>query len=263
MKTSRFGQKLLSVAVAIAATASFLPAASIVYNNMTTDDTGTGFGSIFTLLQVSAFGSDSIEWGSRRADMDGDRVLNVPPAGAAGNASNQSGNPMGGGSLWTVADLTAGGVNQSNFRVIFNINEDNPPKDVILRDWTLRFYTNPGMGGDWSASFFDVTYDAPADVDGGKLFSVVGNGQGGAGHIFELMDMGGLISNWWSDPTNRIGAFNLSSQVIGTNDPTQLAQNRGISNGAENFYIVAIPEPSVNLVRLLGVILALGTRRRR
>jgi hypothetical protein len=230
------GLLVIAAGVVLAVLGGRAAASVIVYTNSTFDDSGTGFGTVLSLLSLQDVGGgqpDTKESGS---------VLR----NAAGTADVLSGEAQPGpqNSTRTVAELTAHGINATNLALSLNIVETPPPAgglgSLVVHDFVARFYTNPAD----LTQFFDATYTAPA---GGQLLMVAGNGQGLAGQLFRVDLTPAEATAFFSNPNNRIG------MIV---DPTQAFTD--VSSGPDSFYVA--PEPAC--LALLAGLPWLHARRR-
>jgi len=226
----------LGVAAIMSLTASPLPAATIFYTGIQADDSGTGFGTVLNLLTLQ---NNTSEWGSALYNTLGaiDTLGDAKP-----NSRIQTVAAMAG----PLYNITSG-----NFGIIFNIAESANQKEVVLNDFSLRFYTNPSN----LTVYFDATYTAPV---GGLNLVEVGSGTGNAGFLFSVSFTPTEAANFFSNPNNSVGGYVLQSKPI-----TQT------SGGQENFFIASMPEsahmpePSSSLLGLFGACMLCGMRRRR
>ncbi len=207
-----------------------LHAASVGFSTNSVDASGTGFGAIFNVLTVQ---NDDTEWGSVLLDGSGLDVL-------GGNATASS-------MTRTADELLGSGIDRFNFGLVLNINESvgPPPREITLNDFTVRFYTDPNNFG----SFFDATYVAPVS---GVVLPAVAPGTGTAGWLFNIQLSEAEFNSFFGNPLNRVGMFILEPDMI-----------LNSSDGAENFFFVAIPEPSTYAFAGLGAVVALFALRRR
>lgn len=225
--------KALCLSAALALATPVLSATTIIDTGTTLVDSGNGFGNVLNVLSLQdtpeEFGS--VTWG-----VGGLETL-------AGDAKNTS-------QIRTAAEVAGLGIDVNNFGILFNINDAGNPNDVWLDDFSFVFYAAD------KTELFTATFTAPAPLN---VFDSTGTGK--SGHLFKIESTPELAA-WLSNPFNTVGAYVLASQPI-----------TDTNAGAENFFIVnsnpgitpvdIVPEPSMNLLCLMGLTMALGIRRRK
>jgi hypothetical protein len=201
----------------------------IIFTNTQVDEQGTGFGNVLTVLSLQATPS---EFGSVLWDGVSDVLI--------GDYTNQS-------QTRTVTELSAAGIDDSNFVVIFNINEGGDSNPVLtLHDFDIVFQDASG------AELFRESFDA----SGGLPLDLAGSGNGASGWLFSVnfTTNAAAAAAFFNVATNRIGMEITSGQAI--------ANTKG---GADSFFVAAhVPEPATFLSSLVGAgTLALVSIRRR
>lgn len=191
----------------------------------TTDQTGTGFGTVNTILSLQRPDSGSgIESGATFRNPDGGGTN-----GSSGDATSQ-------GEVRTIELLMGLGIDTaSELAIVYNLNETGEDPRNILQDLSLTIYSPDG------ASVFTATYTGP-DLD----LDVVNQGTGGDGYVFVLDAAQAAQAQVFFQPQNYVG-------MAATIDDAD--------NGPDNFYPLEIPEPGTALLLAIGVLAA--TRRQR
>jgi len=223
---------------------SDVPAGSIVRDGIVQDQ-GKGFGNILVVLSHE----DTLPKGNAA---DGKEFGSVSWNGSkdvlTGEARTQS-------QTRTVAEMTAVGITDKNLAVIFNINNPGNDPTVHVHEFVLRGFDKTGK------EIFTSKFEAKSVS--GEALTMVGNGQGGAGHVFNVTgtDTGISLAAFFADPTNRLGQEVLESQAIDDH----------AAGGADDFYVGAVnvinPVPEPASMTLLGIgiagMMGYGWRRRR
>ena len=190
----------------------------IIFTNTQVDEQGTGFGNVLTVLSLQATPS---EFGSVLWDGVSDVLI--------GDYTNQS-------QTRTVTELSAAGIDDSNFVVIFNINEGGDSNPVLtLHDFDIVF--QDASGAELFREFFDAGGGLPLDL--------AGSGNGASGWLFNVnfTANAAAAAAFFTVATNRIGMEITSAQAI--------ANTKG---GADSFFVAAhVPEPATLVTALLGI----------
>jgi hypothetical protein len=212
--------------------ASVVSAGTISYVGVG-DTSGTGFGSVLSLLSLQA---DSSEWGGVSWTAAGD-VLSGDAKDAAVHTKTVGVSELG----WSPGLDVA---------IVFNVNEDGNPKVLDLVAFTVYGYQLDGtQPASWS-----WTYSAPG---GKKTLDAADQGTGTSGFLFRL-DPDSDLTAFLSTGTNRIGMeVSRSTPIDQTGD------------GQDNFWAATLnpvplpPAAAMGLVGLGGAALLGWWRRRR
>jgi hypothetical protein len=164
---------LAAVVSAVGAMAPSL-AADIVFVGPL-EQSGTGFGSVLTVLALQARPEES----GAVVRENGEDVL-------LGDATNQS-------QTRSVAEFLTAGLDPANLGVVFNINDPGSSPVVTLNQFEVLFYdANDTL-------LFTQEYSGPP-----LELEPVGQGQGGSGYLFDI-ELDAAQQALFGDPANRIG----------------------------------------------------------
>lgn len=184
----------------------------------TTDQHGTGFGTVNSFLSLQHNGQSGLESGSTFR------------SSAGGGSNGSSGDATNGGEVRTVALLMSLGINTtSQLGIVYNLNEAGSDPRNILEEMSLTIYS-PGGTALFTASYAGPALDLP----------VLNQGTGGAGYVFILGTTEAAAAQAFYQPANYIG-------MAATIDDSE--------DGPDNFYPIAIPEPASLLALLAGLLL--------
>ena len=210
---------LRAVICGVACAGPYLHGASgdIIFTNTQVDEQGTGFGNVLTVLSLQATPS---EFGSVLWDGVSDVLI--------GDYTNQS-------QTRTVTELSSAGIDETNFVVIFNINEGGDSNPVLtLHDFDVVFQDASGV------ELFRESFDAGA----GLPLDLAGSGNGASGWLFDVnfTTNAAAAAAFFGTATNRIGMEITSGQAI--------ANTKG---GADSFFVAAhVPAPATIVTTLVG-----------
>ena len=228
-------QQAIALALGAIALAAALPArASLVYLQSETLS-GTGLGSVSTVLTLQSPGNTSNEAGSVAFDGSADIV--------AGNTQAQN-------ATFSLGQL--GSTSASDLRIVFNAAEPGPQSSITLANLVLSIYSPTGALLFSSGAFTPITFPAPA-----------GNGIGNSGFLFGLdaaqAERAQLLGYSGSFANNRIGLLASVSDAHGGMETFFVGTTGKGSVGA-----LAVSEPAT--LALLGLAFtgaAWGGRRRK
>lgn len=209
--------------------------------------TGTGIGTVNTILTVTSQGNATVEAGCVSfGGVIGSMVSPVGPGGTGGVCSGSTADVQTGASQTQTRTLAQAGVTAaSNFGIILNAAE--PAGNAITVDaLTVTFFSSTGM------ALFQASLAGPV------TFNNTFTGTGTSGFLFMLDAM-------QQAQATAAGAFSAQTNVIGLR--AQLSQATG---GQETFFvantgtIAVIPEPSTYALMATGLLgLGVAARRRR
>jgi hypothetical protein len=223
------GQWLSAAAVLFFASLVTPASAGIIFTN-SVSESGTGFGSVLTLLTVQESPSEygSILW---------DGIANVLSGDAKQSSQTHAVD------LPSADDLVGNGITPLNFGIVFNIAEPGNDPGIVLNDYELVFMDGAGN------ELFTESYLAPP---GGLPLAAQGQGIGNSGWVFEFAPSPQLAS-FFSAPSNRVGMRILQGEAITDS-----------AGSPETFYLAAlnepIPEPATVVLLSLAVVLGLTVR---
>jgi hypothetical protein len=205
MSFLQFARASLASLLVIAVVTS-AEAASITFQNQTFAS-GSGIGSVPTILVIQDTNAESgsVSWNGV-ADVE------------SGNAKSQS-------RTWSVADLATLGIVSSDteFGLVFNINETNPHNDVALTALQLNFFGTDG------GLLFSAPYTCAACGYGLPLvLAESAQGTGSSGFLFRVALTPSERTQFFGGPGNRLG---LATSINDTD------------SGAETFYLGDLQSP--------------------
>ena len=235
---SRFQFAVASAACAIllAATGN-VRAGTISFNGEQGAFSGTGIGSVFTLITLQQKGSATTEAGSVSWNGTSDVIT-----GNAKTGSNQTQTQL-------VSLLTPAAINQTNLDLVLQVNQNAGGANAldVNHPFTLNVFNSAGTVID-SATFTPGSLNADTSA-------LTGTGTGSSGWIFRVT---GLLASDFTTGTNRIG---LDVQTM-----------NNASSGSETFFLanadadppVLTPEPSTIVMSsiLLAMFGVVGLRKR-
>jgi hypothetical protein len=209
---------------------------SITFTNLKAANTGTGFGSIESILQLqTANGSSTIEYGAVAWNGSADVTSGTKTGGAPHSETLQVASDL----------LSAGGANiklnadgSVDFVVIFQVNQSGATT-LDLHTFQLDFFKADGTQALASLKYTDGSPSSAA---------LGGVGVGTSGWIFDVHLDSADASAFFGTGTNRLGMSVLSGNG---------KQIDNVANdGPDNFYIAA--RQSVNVVPVPPSALLLG-----
>jgi hypothetical protein len=232
----QFPVTMAACGILLAATGNAIAGGIITFNGDEGAFSGTGIGSVFTIMTLNAQGQTHTEAGTVSWNGTADVIT-----GDAGTGANQTQTQL-------VSDLATASIDQTNIDLVLQVNQDKGGGNGlnVNNPFTLNVFDTNGNIID-SATF----NPGPPNADTSAL---TGTGTGHSGWIFHVT---GLLATDFATGTNRIG---LDVQTI-----------NNASDGPETFFLAnggaaqPIPEPSS-----LGIAMTLfagfglmGVRRRR
>lgn len=230
----KLGYVLAGLLTPLALSANSTNAAAIHFYGNTSGSTGTGFGNVLEVLALHNNGSES-----------GSILWNGTTDVSTGDATNQS-------QTRTVAELTAKGINATNFSLIFNLAQTGSNPALDLHNFSLVFENAAGT------TLFTAAFD-PSDPSNSSTLGLTpaGQGVGTSGYEFPVTFTPAEATSFFGTSTNRVG------QIVPTNTPIDNTTN----GGPDGFYIgkvAAVPEPTSGMAMLaLGAASLLVRRPKR
>jgi hypothetical protein len=174
-------------------------------------ESGTGLGSVSTVLTIQGSNRSALETGSVGVDSATNTMVIT---GDAKTGASQT-------QLWTLGDL--GVMSASDLRLVFNANEP-ASNDITLTDLVLTLYDTSGASVFSSSPFTPVHFDSTSA------------GIGTSGFVFGL-DAADVTA------ASSIFAGSFDALRVGLS-----ASASGFAGGPETFYLAsavsAVPEPS-------------------
>jgi hypothetical protein len=202
--------------------------------------TGTGIGSVFTIITLQQQGSGtteggSVAWGGPVLQ----DVITPNPAGTVKTGNSQTQTQL-------ASSLTAAGINETNIVLVLQVNQNQGGANAlnVNNPFTLNVYNNAGTLID-SATFTP----GPPNSSTGALPAT---GQGTSGFLFNVT---GLNANDFTTGTNRFGlSVGIMNNANDGNDTFFLA-----NGGAAQ----PVPAPPSVVMLGWGVLTLIGYRWRR
>jgi hypothetical protein len=221
-KNTKWACVLAGLLAPLALAATQTNAAAIHFHGDTSGSTGTGFGNV---LEVLALQNKDTESGSI--------LWNGTKDVSTGDATNQS-------QTRTVAELTAKGIDSTNFDLIFNLDQTGSNPALDLHNFSLVFQNAAGT------TLFTAAFD-PTDLTNASTLGLTpaGQGVGTSGYEFPVTFTAAEATLFFGTSTNRVG------QII----PTAAALDNTTNGGPDGFYIgkdAAVPEPTSLAMLALG-----------
>jgi len=171
---------LLTCAAFAAATAGTARAGSVSFTGQTSDLTGTGFGTVLSVLSLQNNGT---EWGAQGPNSAGYVVdgITLSNKGLAGNASQSNGS-----NVQTVSNFFAIDPNfiahGDTIGLVFNVNQEGNQGSITLNlhNFYVDFYKSD------NTLLFSLKFDDsnPANADTSALAPIAHNGTGTSGQLF-------------------------------------------------------------------------------
>jgi hypothetical protein len=187
MARIKTAHQALMVAAVLFATAGNGVAGLITFSGQTGQFSGTGIGSVFTIITLQEQGNGTTEGGSVAWNGSAD-VITPNPAGTikTGNSQTQT----------QLASDLSGVINQNNIVLVLQVNQNQGGANAlnVNNPFTLNVFNNAGTIID-SATFTP----GPPNSSTGALAAT---GQGTSGYIFNVT---GLLASDFTTGTNRFG----------------------------------------------------------
>jgi len=231
-----FGSSLLALALVLVGSTAKVSAGTITLIGGT-DDKGTGFGDVLSVLSLSDNDAkngnhDGSEWGTVSVGPTGLDVLTGETATGGGDPATQT---------WSVATLLANGINANNLSVIYDMNQTGGTGEN-LREFHVIGYSNTGT------VLFDAVF-SPTNTTVGDFFALRNNGNGQPDYAFSVSDPN--LATVFATGTNRLGMSVFSNQQI----------NSTANDGADSFNFAQnlnpVPEPAT-ITMILSALVPLG-----
>jgi hypothetical protein len=197
--------------------------------------TGTGNGPIPGVLSLQAQGNNTYEWGT--SGWNG-----TTETWSSSTSQVHTNTTPSGYFAQPVSTLTPGGINASNFAVIFQVNVANGGDNLKVTHFYVDFIDSTGTTLttlEYHPTFVNNLAGTDfAAAGGGTIDNGIfpGVGQGTSGWLFKLN--GAVIpAGFFSNPNNRIGMHVDGSDVTASADFTQA------NDGSDNFFFTRADAP--------------------
>ena len=187
---------------------------TITFTGVEGDFSGSGIGSVYTLITLQAQQQSHSEAGSVAGG--GPLTKNDIVTGDAKTGSNQS-------QTWLGSDLAATGITGSTLELVLQVNQDAGGDNhiAVMQPFTVNVY---GLGG--GSPVDSATFTPPSPPDPELLLP--GTGTGHAGWVFQVTGLGNYLTAAYR--------FGIDVQQLG--DPNLAHVNGGDANdGPETFFL--------------------------